>query len=351
MTTDKHAKRAARELATRENISYTAARRRLAEPSNVDQEQPPQLIPIAIDICPESCDGSGHPGALCRPWRARDVSGKTARWDVRRAADLPAGRADQVAERAEGSDARSYGRYPILNDAWLLALVYGMLTDQEPELRPDRVRLRAAVEADDLAEVDAVMRPLDRAAARLMTKNPDVWRHEVKPRLDAYADVMESDTRELPTWPTLQELDDRAAMDRLVRKWRTAWTPAQNYNGYWDPPGVMWMAPKRWLDSLLISQHGGHAGRVRLAGGRPALVYAVEWGEEGPPIAYHVREMEPGRHGNVGRLVPSLTSDVLVPAADCRTDKPCQVCGQDAGMTEALCDGCAANRKGSERTP
>ncbi|MFE7113118.1 hypothetical protein ACFU98_42490 [Streptomyces sp. NPDC057575] len=350
MTDAKHAKRAARELAAREGISYTAARRRLADASDVDQEQPPQLIPIAIGICPEGCDGSGHPGALCRPWRPRDVSGRTARWDVRCAADLPTGRADQVAERAEGPNARSYGRYPILDDAWLLALVYAMLTDQEPELLPDRVQLRAAVEADDLAAVDAVMRPLDRAAARLMTKDPNVWWGEVKPRLGAYVDAMESDTREPPAWPTLQELDDRAAVDRLVRKWRTAWTPAQNYNGYWDPPGVMWNAPKRWLDSLLISQHGGHAGRVRLPDGRPALVYAAEWGEAGPPIAYHVREMEPGRHGNLGRLVPSLTSDVLAPAADCRDDKPCRVCGEEAGMTEALCDGCAAEREGSELT-
>lgn len=44
----------------------------------------------------------------------------------------------------------------------------------------------------------------------------------------------------------------------------------------------------------------------------------------------------------MGRLVPSLTSDVLVPAADCREDSPCEACGRTAGMTEALCDGCAA---------
>ncbi|MEV8103160.1 hypothetical protein [Streptomyces sp. NPDC088135] len=342
MTDDKHAKRAARELAAREGISYTAARRRLADPGDVDQEQPPVLIPIAVGICAEGCDGSRHPGALCRPWRPKDVS---ARWEVQRAAELPAGRADQVAERVEAD--RPPGTYNAMYDTWLLALAYAMLTDQHPELRPDRTALRAAVEADDLAAVDAVMEPLDRAAARLMTKVSEVWNNDVKPRLDAYVDAMESDTRELATW---QEVEERDAVDRLVRKWRQAWTPVRNYNGYWDPPGVMWVAPKGWLDSLLVGRHGGHLDRVRLTDGRPAVVYAAEWGDDGPPVAYRVRELEPGRHGNVGRLVPSLRSAELVPAADCRDDKPCRVCGQKAGMTEALCNGCAAEREGSELT-
>lgn len=73
----------------------------------------------------------------------------------------------------------------------------------------------------------------------------------------------------------------------------------------------------------------------------PAIAWRAEWGEDGPPVAYRVRELEPGQHGNVGRLVPSLTSDVLVPAADCREDAPCVVCGRTAGMAEALCEDCA----------
>ncbi|MFF8876166.1 hypothetical protein [Streptomyces flaveolus] len=88
----------------------------------------------------------------------------------------------------------------------------------------------------------------------------------------------------------------------------------------------------------MVDQHGGHAPGGE--DGRPAVVYAVEWGEDGPPAAYRVRELEPGKHGNV-RLVPSLTSDVLVPAAGCREDVPCAVCGRTAGMTEALCEDCA----------
>ncbi|MET9676412.1 hypothetical protein ABZY68_25455 [Streptomyces sp. NPDC006482] len=265
------------------------------------------------------------------------------RWEVRRAAELPGGRAEELAKRAERErgDGTSSGRWASFHaaeDRWLLALVYAMLTDERPGLVPDRERLRVAVEANDLAAVDTAMEPLDRAAARLLTKVPAVWWGEVKPRLDTYADAVESDDRELTT---RQELDARHVVGRLVERWRKAWVPVRNYNGYMESPGVMWLSAKRWLDARLLQEHGGHGARVRLRDGRPAVAYAAEWGEEGPPVAYRVRELEPGRNGNVGRLVPSLTSHLLVAAADCREDGPCAVCGGVAGMAERLCDGCA----------
>ncbi|MGW0611997.1 hypothetical protein [Streptomyces sp. NPDC002788] len=204
MTTDKHAKRAARDLAAREGISYTAARRRLAA-GLVDQENQEPRPPVAVmtthSPCPEGCDGSGHPGTACWLWRPADAT-RSASWDVRRAAELPGGRADQVMRRdeeAKESASSRWVRFHAWEAKWLLALVYAMLTDQQPELLPDRTGLRAAVEADDLAAVDAVMEPLDRAAARLMTKVPAVWWGEVKPRIDAYADAVERDDRELRT--------------------------------------------------------------------------------------------------------------------------------------------------------
>jgi hypothetical protein len=345
MTDDKHTKRAARELAAREGISYTAARRRLAAGA-VDQEQqeprPPVAVMTASAPCSEGCDGSMHPGSVCWLWRPEDFKDSRVRWGVRRSAELPGGRAEQLAQRGDDTDPRTqsgrWARSHAFEDRWLLSLVYAMFTDQRPELRPDRAALRAAVEADDLAAVDGLMEPLDRAAARLMTKVPEVWWSEVKPQLDAYADGIEADDRWPATW---QEADERHVVGRLVERWRKAWVPVRNHNGYMDPPGVMWLAPKGWLDRVLVAQHGGYLSRLRLADGRPATVYAAEWGEDGPPVAYRVRELEPGRHGNVGRLVASLTSDVRVSAADCRDDNPCAVCGREAGMTEALCDDCA----------
>lgn len=310
MTVNKHQKRAARELAAREGISYTDAVYRIRDGgAGQDQEAPPVAYLIASTVCPDDCDGSVHPtGVLCRTWRPKDAKG--CRWEVRQLASLPSGRAEEIARRNEP------GSSFIGRDAtWLLALVYAMLTDQFPELRPDRAALRAAVEADDLAAVDAALEPLDRAAARLLTKVPAVWWGEVKPRLDAYADDVETDDRRMLTW---QEVDDRHDVGRLVEQWRRAWVPVRNGNGYMDAPGVMWLAPKGWLDEVLVEQHGGHLWRLRLPDGRPATVYAAEWGEAGPPVAYRVRELVPGTHGNVGRLVPSLTSDIFVKASDCR---------------------------------
>lgn len=346
MTTDKHAKRAARDLAAREGISYTTARRRLttaAADAERQEPRPPAFVPTTSTPCPQGCEGSGHPGTACWAWRSADTSG--GRWEVRRAAELPGGRAEQLAQRGEKKlrDRTPGGRrtsFHAWEDRWLLALVYAMLTNERPELLPDWSRLRAAVEADDLPTVDALMEPLDRAAARLMTKTPATWWGEVKPRLDAYADAVGSDDREPTTW---QELEARHVVERLVDRWRKAWVPARDGSGYVDPFAVRWLSPKDWLDARLVDEHGGHAPRtrVRLDDGRPAVVYAVEWGEDGPPVAYRVRELVPGRHGNVGRLVPSLTSDLLVAAADCREDRPCAECGREAGPAASLCDGCA----------
>ncbi|MFZ3467504.1 hypothetical protein ACODT3_39945 [Streptomyces sp. 4.24] len=319
MTTDKQFKRAARKLAEREGISYTAARRLAAarEPAvsvppadgtatagTGPEPIPPHIYPTAGAPCPVDCDGAAHPRAVCWLWRPEDS--KHVRFDVRRAAQLPNGRAWQFAGRYEAQSS-FHGR----EAHWLLALVYAMLTDQHPELRPGRTELWAAVETDDQAAVDGVMEPLDRAAARLLTKVPEQWWDEVKPRLDAYADVVDADDRELRTW---QEIDERHWVGRLVDQWRRAWTESRNDNGYMEAPGVMWVAPKGWLDELLVERHGGHGpgARVRLTDGRPAMVYAAEWDEAGAPVAYRIRELVPGRHGNVGKLVPSISSDELV---------------------------------------
>ncbi|WP_369199146.1 hypothetical protein [Streptomyces djakartensis] len=85
---------------------------------------------------------------------------------------------EQLAERAELPKKATQGvRCSALHsrkDRWPLAMVYAMLTDQRPELR-DPARLRAALEADNLAAVDAGMGPLNRTEARLTTNVPAVW--------------------------------------------------------------------------------------------------------------------------------------------------------------------------------
>ncbi|XXZ47483.1 hypothetical protein AAGT00_00600 (plasmid) [Streptomyces cavourensis] len=84
-------------------------------------------------------------------------------------------------------------------------------------------------------------------------------------------------------------------------------------NGYMEAPGVLWLAPKTWLDDLLVEQHGGHGdgARIRRTDGRPAIVYAVEWREAGAPVAYRIRELEPGKYGNAGKLVPTFREELV----------------------------------------
>ncbi|GGV97312.1 hypothetical protein GCM10015535_68490 [Streptomyces gelaticus] len=92
---------------------------------------------------------------------------------------------------------------------------------------------------------------------------------------------------------------------------------------------------------LLVARHGGHGpgARVRLANGRPAVVYATGWREAGAPVAYRIRELKPGRHGNVGKLVSSLTSDELVSrdlvAGDCRSTSMSVQCRSTPSIIEA----------------
>lgn len=293
--------------AARTGEKFTRARREADR-----APEPPRVYPIVSVLCPSGCDGTAHPNALCWLWRPEDS--QNVQHKVQRTAQLPTGRAAELADRYEPR-----GDFHGREASWLLALVYSMLTDQHPELLPGRAELRAAVETDAQEAVDAVMEPLDRAAARLLTKDSTRWWGEVKPLLDEYAATVENEDKELLTW---QEIDDRQRVDRLVRKWRQAWEKThQNMHGFWEAPGVMWVAPKGWLDALLAARHHGHAPgfRVRLADGRPAIVYAAEWGEDGPPTAYRVHELVPGKHGNEGRLVPTLKGNgEIIPAPDCQ---------------------------------
>ncbi|WP_405592300.1 hypothetical protein [Streptomyces sp. NBC_01190] len=85
-------------------------------------------------------------------WQPKDA--KDVPPEVRRAATLPAARAEQLATRYERPEAY-HGR----EAWWVLGLVYEMLTERSAELLPDRAALRAAVEVSDLAAVDVAMEP------------------------------------------------------------------------------------------------------------------------------------------------------------------------------------------------
>ncbi|BFP50139.1 hypothetical protein KCMC57_65070 (plasmid) [Kitasatospora sp. CMC57] len=307
MTVDKNAKRAARELAELEQISYTAARRRLTtQPEQVTT--PVHRITVAAP-CPVGCDGTSHSEFACRRWTAADAK-DVASWQVREAAGLPTGRAWSVERRCNRSASA------MTDHRWALALIYAMLTDQHPELRPDDAALRAAVEADDLAAVDALMDPLDRAVRRLVTEDPEQWWNVAKPRLDAYVEAVETDDRWPQTWV---EAEYANRLAQLTARWQRAWTEYRNWNGYPDQDGVPWYSLRGEMDSFLTSRAGGHAPgtRVRLANGRLAVVWAPVWTETGAPTAYRVRLLKPAPPGSMLDLVIDTFSDETHPAADC----------------------------------
>lgn len=349
MTDDKHAKRAARELAARERISYTAARRRLQEqdqnPAGEPADEPPRLYPIVMTPCTHGCDGSPHPGYVCETWSPFKPIGGSPRtsWATCQAASLPNGRAQSVANRFREKPQYGYSQ----DQSWVLAAVYAMLLDEQPELAPDPHRLRTAVEADDLAAVDRLMHPLDLAALRVIGGPIKEWGATGYPRLHAWAvRVTTPEPDDEPAWDmTLIEYESRCF--KLAERFLKSQEERRNYNGYMETESVSWRFSEPFLAELLRQHFGGLAARtqVRLPDGRPVLVCAVERADDGAPVAYRVRELEPGKYGNAGKLVTKLGEGLdgeTVPAADCREDGPCQVCGAVAGMTEGLCEGCAA---------
>lgn len=319
MTADKHTKRAARELAAREDISYTAARRRLAEqdpgPAAEPLSEPPRLYPIVTTPCDHGCDGTPHPGYVCETWHPFTNRGNArTSWDTCQAASLPGRRADSLAHRFREKPQYGYSQ----DQSWVLAAAYAMLLDEQPELAPDPHQLRTAVEADDLASVDRLMHPLDLAAVRLLGCPIKEWWTTGHRRLQAWATRVTTVEADEPAWDmTLIEYDSRCF--KLAERFLKSQVERRGYDGYMETEHVSWWFSVPFLTELLHRQFGGLALRtqVRLPDGRPALVCAVEWADDGSPVAYRVRELVPGQYGNEGKLVPKLGGDSeTVPAAD-----------------------------------
>lgn len=299
MTADKHTKRAARDLAASEGISYTAARRLLTELPPADEWRV-----LTAAVCEIGCDGTGHEPYGCHPWRPKDS--KNADYKVRYAAELPSRRARHITEttgHATGFWSEDY--------RLLLALVYAMLADTEPGLlRP--AELRAAVENSDQDAVDVAMEPLDRAAARLLSEDADRWWKHIKPRIGAYVGSLEA--RGFPR--DMIEADWLQEIGYLAQRWDRAWVEYTNYNGYRECAGVFWRGAKAAIDIHLTARHGGHGpgADVRLGDGSPVRVVEAEWDLSGPPVAYQVVTLEP--RALDCKLIASLKPPVRVTPDD-----------------------------------
>ncbi|MEQ0560765.1 hypothetical protein ABJI51_16890 [Amycolatopsis sp. NEAU-NG30] len=274
-------------------VNYTTAKR--AVELRISQ-QPPVLIPITSTWCDPGCDGSPHPGATCRTWYPFLHSRPVGAFDVCQAAALPGDRVRSLCHRF--TDGRQFGAGGIA-PTWLLALIYAMLLDEQPELAPDPRRLRDAVNAGDLSAVDMLMQPLDRAAVDLVHPDTDRWWNATHPRLTAFAArVLDDPATQEDTQPwDVTVLEHRNRVTTLAQRWEQAQKERRNWHGYLEREALVWNMLKDPLDAVLLAQAGGHARDtpVDVDGRRMRIILPI-WGPAGPPVAYDVKPVDAPVH-------------------------------------------------------
>jgi hypothetical protein len=270
---------------------YTEALR--AEQEHQELGEPPVLVPITTTWCEPGCDGSPHAGASCKSWEPRwdslvlDRLAATDRDSVSRAyaayqaASLPNERVDSLTKRF-------LDEWPS-SSAWLVGLVYAMLLEEQPELTPDVRELRAAVEAADVAGVDLLMQPLDRAAVALLDPEADHWWNTAHPRITAFAHRVVDDPDFELDFHDVTVLFRRQRTITLAQRWIAAQVERRNSDGYMEREVVPWYRLQPALAAVLTSQTGGFShGDVVGVDGKPMRVVTGVWGRSGPPIAYKV---------------------------------------------------------------
>jgi hypothetical protein len=193
--------------------------------------------------------------------------------DTRRAADLPIGRADHLAERfppTRGEPGTEVG--PLYNGECrqaAIAMVYMAVAHEKPHLVPTVGELAWTAELGEETAVDITCAKLDRAARLLL--DGDRW--GLWTRLDAALTIAEQ-SRDKRVRGNARQL----AADLRTASLRTSMDGARHI-----------------LDALLMVGDDGHAPgtRVRILlppnRGRLATIVGARWGAAGPPSHYEVR--------------------------------------------------------------
>jgi hypothetical protein len=205
-----------------------------------------------------------------------------ARWsadhrvqDARRAADLPAGRAQHLVDRfppTRGEEGTGVGLlYHGEGRPHALALLYCLVGHERPDLVPSAGDLAWEAELGEETAVDTACTELDRAARLLL----DGDRESLGPRIA-----------------------DALAAGQVHRDWRvreTAIRLAADYSlGETPTMDLPWDGVRQILDAVLVVGDDGHAPgtRVRMLvqphGGRNATIVGAIWGRVGPPSQYEV---------------------------------------------------------------
>jgi hypothetical protein len=262
---DRARRRAIRAYAVDAGVPYSVAARRL------DQLAPRGAETLASrgrTIYPASSDSHRH--QLIRA-RERWAFADRVR-DTRRAAHLPLGRAEHLAERfppTRGEPGTGVG--PLYHGAGrreTLALLYAVVAHEAPGLVPSTGELAWEAELGEDTAVDLACAELDRAVR--------LW--------------LEADRAAL--LPRIEAALDAGAPALLAAHYAASMTVPDGP----DPviPGLPVDGARHILDAVLMVADDGHAPgtRVRLLAepyrGRHGTIVAAEWGAVGPPQGYRV---------------------------------------------------------------
>jgi hypothetical protein len=195
--------------------------------------------------------------------------------DARRAADLPAGRAQHLVDRfppTRGEEGTGVAMlYHGEGRQHALALLYCLVGHERPDLVPSAGDLAWEAELGEETAVDTACAELDRAARLLL----DSDRASLRPRI---ADALSA---------------GQVHRDWRVREGAIRLAAGQTFG---DTPttGLPWDGVRQILDAVLVVGDDGHAPgtRVRMLAqphsGHNATIVGAIWGRVGPPSRYEV---------------------------------------------------------------
>ncbi|MEU4475662.1 hypothetical protein [Micromonospora sp. NPDC023888] len=270
-------KRAIREHAAQTGVAYSVAARHL---ESVGLRPGETLATYGRTIYPIGFDP--HRQLLVERRERRSFEERVS--DTRRAAILPHGRAQHLAERFPPSRGRTGSGVGVLYHGEgreaLLAMLYIVIVAESPGLLPEVGDLAWIAELGEDTALDTACAEIDREARRLLDQEP----------LALWSGIEAALTRS-------ERSQDGQVRQEAIRQCAllgTMMTPRVGYAGEPYVPGLPVAGARQILDALLIVADDGHAPgtRVRLrrlpddAGS--ATIIGATWGSSGPPVGYLV---------------------------------------------------------------
>ncbi|MGC5284995.1 hypothetical protein [Micromonospora sp. DT231] len=270
-------KRAIREHAAQTGVAYSVAARHLESvglrPGETLARYGRTIYPIGFDP---------HRQLLVERRERRSFEERVS--DTRRAAALPRGRAEHLAERfppSRGGTGTGVGvLYHGEGRQELLAMLYIVVATESPGLLPVVGDLAWIAELGEDTALDTACAEVDREARRLLDQEPlGLW-SSIQKALDIAGHSADGQVR--------QEAIRQAAL------LHTMMTPHLGYAGEPYVEGLPVVGARQTLDALLIVADDGHASgtRVRLLtqpnDARSGTIIGARWGSSGPPVGYLV---------------------------------------------------------------